>query len=141
MTAEENHSNFARTTVHSSIKQWQGMVVEMWLTFILVQTVWGATNKKRRRVFTPSLPIGLAVALDILTGVCIGCSALHQIDSFVLEILLVTCCRINAVATVLFWKSESPRLQSNCMVKLESTSLTCPFLSANWCNICRNPLF
>ena len=77
MTAEENHGNFARTTVHSSIKQWQGVFVEMWLTFILVQTVWGATNKKRRRVFIPSLPVGLAVALDTMTGVCAGYTILH----------------------------------------------------------------
>ncbi len=50
----------------------QGMFVEMWLTFILVQTIWGATNKKRRRVLMPGLPIGLAVALDIITGVGTG---------------------------------------------------------------------
>ncbi len=43
--------------------------MEAWLTFILVQTVWGATNGRRKKLFMPSIPIGLAVTMDIMAGV------------------------------------------------------------------------
>ena len=69
VTASQHRGSLARTEVSDDIEQWQGVFVELWLTFILVQTIWGATNRRRRRVFLPSLPIGLAVALDIMTGV------------------------------------------------------------------------
>ncbi len=69
MTASQHRGTLARTEVSDDIEQWQGVFVELWLTFILVQTIWGATNRRRRRVFLPSVPIGCALALDIMTGV------------------------------------------------------------------------
>ena len=59
----------AATLVHDDLTAWQGVLVEAWLTFILVQTIWGATNSARKKLFMPSIPIGLAVAMDIMAGV------------------------------------------------------------------------
>ena len=56
-------------TLHPDITIGQGVVMEAWLTFILMQTIWGSINSKRRRVLSPSIPIGLAYVVDILAGV------------------------------------------------------------------------
>ena len=56
-------------TLHPDITIGQGVVMEAWLTFILMQTIWGSINSRRRRVVSPSIPIGLAYVVDILAGV------------------------------------------------------------------------
>ena len=56
-------------TLHPDITIGQGVVMEAWLTFILMQTIWGSINSRRRRVLSPSIPIGLAYVVDILAGV------------------------------------------------------------------------
>ena len=69
MTDSDNREELAATTVDPSLEAWQGFIVEIWLTWILVQTIFGATNLRRKKVFMAGIPIGMAVALDVMAGV------------------------------------------------------------------------
>ncbi len=58
------------TVLADGLKSWQGFLIELWITLILVITVLGSTNKCRKkdlRMFV--IPIGLAVALGIMVAV------------------------------------------------------------------------
>ena len=68
-TPDEYKESLAATTVRPEISPLQGVVVEILVTGCLVFTIFGATNEKRKSVFLPSLPIGMAVMLGVLTGV------------------------------------------------------------------------
>ena len=61
--------NLAVTSTNGLLPPWKGMLVEMWLTCMLVLTIWGATDKKRRAVHMSSIPIGMAVAMCTMAGV------------------------------------------------------------------------
>ena len=71
-------------TLHPDLTIGQGVVMEAWLTFILMQTIWGSINSRRRRVLLPSIPIGLAYVADILAGVRI----LNSLHLAMLQILV-----------------------------------------------------
>ncbi|XP_013390344.1 aquaporin AQPAe.a isoform X2 [Lingula anatina] len=58
----------ATTTVNRDMTPAQGMVVEMYLTFMLVFVIFGATDS-RKKITMPSLVIGMAVAMNICTGI------------------------------------------------------------------------
>jgi len=61
--------SFALTMVAPHIQPWQGMLVEGWATAILVFTVLGATDTKRRSIMMPAIPIGFAVACALLSAI------------------------------------------------------------------------
>ena len=70
MTPANRRDNLACTLVNPEIAPWQGLIVEAWITFILVLTIHGSTNEKRKpSLFMPTIPIGFAVALGIMAGV------------------------------------------------------------------------
>ena len=72
VTPSSHRESLSATTVHPDIDPWVGMIIEAWLTSILVFTVFGATDSTRRKVFFPSFPIGMAIALDIMAGVSLS---------------------------------------------------------------------
>ncbi|XP_013390265.2 aquaporin-4 [Lingula anatina] len=59
---------FATTVVNPLMTPAQGMVVEMYLSFMLVFVIFGATDSVKK-ITMPSLVIGLAVAMNICTGI------------------------------------------------------------------------
>ena len=69
ITPSKQRDDMEVMTLHPDITIGQGVVMEAWLTFILMQTIWGSINSRRRRVLSPSIPIGLAYVVDILAGV------------------------------------------------------------------------
>ncbi len=69
ITPREFVESLAATTVQPGLSPWKAVVVELLITASLVLTIFGATNEKRRSVFLPSLPIGMAVMLGVLIGV------------------------------------------------------------------------
>ena len=69
VTPSQFRERLGATTVNSSMEPWQGLVVEAWLTCLLLLTICGATCQKRRPVFMPSIPIGLVIGMDVMIGV------------------------------------------------------------------------
>ena len=69
VTPSEQKGDLGSLRLHPGITSGQGMVVEAWLTFMLMQTIWGSINSKRKRVLVPSLLIGLAYAVTTIAGV------------------------------------------------------------------------
>jgi glycerol uptake facilitator-like aquaporin len=59
----------AATVLHPEMEPWQGVLVEIWLTFILVLTILGATNQVRKvNIYMPTLIIMLAVGNGVSCG-------------------------------------------------------------------------
>ena len=71
LTPYTRRDTLAATEVNPEVASWAGFLVEAWLTSILVLTILGATDDQRKPVYMPSLPIGMAVAVDIMAGVSI----------------------------------------------------------------------
>lgn len=69
MTPSGSRDGLAATLVNDDIEPWKGMLIEAWITTILVLTIFGATNAKRKAVFMPTIPIGFAIALGIMSGI------------------------------------------------------------------------
>ena len=70
MTPSAHREGLAATTLHPEVKPWQGMLIEAWITAILVTSIHGATNQQRKgALFIPTIPIGFAVALGIMSAV------------------------------------------------------------------------
>ena len=70
VTPAHHRETLAATVLGEDIASWQGFLVEAMITFILVLTVFGATNSDRKPdLHMPTIPIGLAVALGIMSGV------------------------------------------------------------------------
>ncbi|KAK2149524.1 hypothetical protein LSH36_448g02009 [Paralvinella palmiformis] len=65
-----NHTDtLAATMLHPDMKPWQGFLVELWITMILVLTILGATNDLRKRpLYMPPIMIGMAISLGIASG-------------------------------------------------------------------------
>ena len=60
----------AATVLHPELEAWQGVLVEAWLTFILLCTIQGATNARRKgSVYMPTVVIGSFVTVAVLSGV------------------------------------------------------------------------
>ena len=60
----------AATVLHPELEPWQGVLVEAWLTFILLCTIQGATNARRKgSVYMPTIIIGCAVTVGVMSGV------------------------------------------------------------------------
>lgn len=73
MTPAKHRETLAATVLGSDISSWQGLLVEAAITFILVMTVFGATNADRKGdLHMPTVPIGFSVALGIMCGVGTG---------------------------------------------------------------------
>ncbi|KAI0221798.1 Aquaporin-4, partial [Lamellibrachia satsuma] len=69
VTPAARREGLSATMVNPEIEPWQGMLVETWITAILVLTIYGATNDRRKEnLFMPTIPIGFAVTLGCLTG-------------------------------------------------------------------------
>ncbi|ELT91414.1 hypothetical protein CAPTEDRAFT_148029 [Capitella teleta] len=69
VTPPSKRGNLAATELGEGVDGWQGMLVELWITCILVLTIRGSTNKQRKgNILMHTLPIGLAVALGIMSG-------------------------------------------------------------------------
>ena len=70
ITPNETRGALAATTLGPGVQNWQGFLVEMWITAILVITIFGSTNSARKgNVYMATIPIGFAIALGIMTGV------------------------------------------------------------------------
>lgn len=70
MIPSKSREGLSATTLGLDVKPVQGFLVELWITCLLVLTVFGSTNMKRKgSLHMPTVPIGLAVALGIMTGV------------------------------------------------------------------------
>ena len=60
----------AATVLHPELEPWQGVLVEAWLTFILLCTIQGATNARRKgHIYMPTVVIGSFVTVAVLSGV------------------------------------------------------------------------
>ncbi|KAK2175376.1 hypothetical protein NP493_737g02067 [Ridgeia piscesae] len=69
MTPASRREGLSATMVNAELEPWQGMLVEAWITAILVLTIYGSTNDNRKdTLFMPTIPIGFAITLGILTG-------------------------------------------------------------------------
>ncbi|KAI0209741.1 Aquaporin-1 [Lamellibrachia satsuma] len=69
VTPAARRERLSATMVNPEIETWRGMLVETWITAILVLTIYGATNDRRKEnLFMPTIPIGFATTLGILTG-------------------------------------------------------------------------
>ncbi|KAK2156597.1 hypothetical protein LSH36_209g04037 [Paralvinella palmiformis] len=68
ITPIKSQNNLAATLLGNDVSSWQGVLVEIWITFMLVITVLGATNTRiKGTLLIPGLPIGFAVALGIMS--------------------------------------------------------------------------
>ena len=97
ITPANRRHDLGLMTLHPDVTLGQGVVTEAWLTFILVQTVWGALNSRRRRVLSPSIPIGLAYSLGTMAGV-------RGFFSFLFNFFIYTCPTFGPLVP-LFWIS------------------------------------
>lgn len=72
MTPSDHRGSLAATKIDDSMKQWQGFLIEMWATCILLLTIYGSVNLKRKGVLhMNTIPIGFAVALGIMSTVSV----------------------------------------------------------------------
>jgi glycerol uptake facilitator-like aquaporin len=70
VTPAQYRGQLAATTLGPDVQPWQGFLVEVWVTCILLLTIYGATNEIRKgNVYMPTLLIGFAVALGIMSAV------------------------------------------------------------------------
>ena len=70
VTPPQHRETLAATVLSKDITSWQGFLVEGAITFILVMTVFGATNSDRKcDLHMPTIPIGFAISLGIMSGV------------------------------------------------------------------------
>ncbi|ELT87914.1 hypothetical protein CAPTEDRAFT_37043, partial [Capitella teleta] len=70
MIPSASRGHLSATSLGPGVEPHQGFLIEAWITCLLVLTVFGSTNKKRKgSLHMPAVPIGLAVALGIMTGV------------------------------------------------------------------------
>ena len=69
VTPGHMRESLGATRVNPEMAAWQGVIVEAWLTCLLMLTVRGATCEKRRKVYMPSIPIGLVIGMDVMVGV------------------------------------------------------------------------
>ena len=63
----------ANTMLGPDVEHWQGVLIELWITFILVTTIIGSTNAKIKGagIGMPPIIIGYAIALGIMSAVSI----------------------------------------------------------------------
>ena len=66
----ENYTGtLAATVLHPAISPWQGVLIETWLTFVLVLTILGATDRIRKgEIYMPTLIICMAVGIGVSCG-------------------------------------------------------------------------
>ena len=70
ITPENRRETLSATELNPELNVWQGLLVEVWLTFILVSTIHGATNSKRKgNLYMPTIIIGCAVTVGVMSGV------------------------------------------------------------------------
>ena len=70
LTPSTRRESLAATVLNPELEPWQGMLIEVWLTFFLVCVILGATNQKRKgNLFMPTIVIGFAVAVGVMSGV------------------------------------------------------------------------
>ncbi|KAK2168365.1 hypothetical protein LSH36_17g03077 [Paralvinella palmiformis] len=66
----ENYTGtLAATLLHPQVTAWKGVLIETWLTFVLVLTILGATDRVRKaHVYMPTLIIAMAVGIGVSCG-------------------------------------------------------------------------
>ena len=70
VTPASRLENLSATLLHPELEAWQGVLVEAWLTFILLCTIQGATNARRKgHIYMPTVVIGSFVTVAVLSGV------------------------------------------------------------------------
>ena len=70
ITPANHRGHLAATELHPDMTVWQGLGVEIWLTFNLVLTVHGCTYPGRKEnTYMFTIPIGMAVSVAVLSGV------------------------------------------------------------------------
>ena len=70
MTPSARRETLAATLLNEELEAWQGVLVEVWVTFILVNTIFGATNERRKgNIYMPTIIIGFAVTVGVMSGV------------------------------------------------------------------------
>ena len=70
VTPKARHEKLSATMLSDELSPWQGVLVEVWLTFILLCVVQGANNVKRKgNVYMPTIIIGSYVTVAVLSGV------------------------------------------------------------------------
>ena len=73
MTPSKYREGLAATELNPDMTVWQGLGVEVWLTFNLVLTIHGCTYPGRKEnTWMFSVPIGMAVSVGVLSGVGIS---------------------------------------------------------------------
>lgn len=96
VTPSKHHGTLAVTMVHPDMHVFQGLAVEIWLTFNLLLTVHGCTYSGRKtHKFMFTIPIGMAVMVAVLSGVSLqpNSSQYHTMctcNAFCIE--MVSCC-------------------------------------------------
>ncbi|ELT99187.1 hypothetical protein CAPTEDRAFT_172599 [Capitella teleta] len=69
LTPEQFRETLASTELNPSMTVWQGLGVEIWLTFNLILTLHGCTYTGRKvNILMFSVPIGMAVGTGVLSG-------------------------------------------------------------------------
>ncbi|ELT95009.1 hypothetical protein CAPTEDRAFT_46197, partial [Capitella teleta] len=69
VTPSNKRETLAVTNLGPEVEAWQGFLVELWATFVLVVTILGSTNANRKgRVYMPTIFIGFAVTLGIMSA-------------------------------------------------------------------------
>lgn len=69
VTPDEKREALATTVPGDGVEDWQAILVEMWITCILLFTIIGSTNLKRKgNLYMPPIFIGFAIALGIMSG-------------------------------------------------------------------------
>lgn len=70
VTPSAFRDRLAVTSLHDDVTPLQGVFIEAWITAILVLVIFGSTNARRKSdLFMPTIPIGFAVALGIMSAV------------------------------------------------------------------------
>ena len=72
VTPDKYTDNLAATVLGDQVKPWQGVLIEAWITCMLVITIIGSTNMRRKgELYMATIPIGFAVTLGIMSAVSI----------------------------------------------------------------------
>ena len=79
ITPADYRDRLAATTLGDKVTPFQGVLTEAWITCMLVITILGSTNMRRKgELYMATLPIGFAVMLGIMAAV----SVLFMLSSY-----------------------------------------------------------
>lgn len=79
VTPSKYRGNLAATTLEPDVDSWQGMLIEAWITCMLVITILGSTNVRRKgNVYMATLPIGFSISMGIMSAVSVTSYLVEQ---------------------------------------------------------------